>query len=381
VDSLGIAWRGELAGGILSHLDQIDHIEVLADDYFAAPRRETDALATLARQVPLYLHGVGMGLATCDVTPNRRIDAMARLCERVKPQGWSEHLAMVEVGGHVLGHLAPPLRTQANIDGTARNVDVAARRVGTRPALENIASLVEPPSLECSESEWITQILKASGAPLLLDLHNLLANATNSARDPLTELEELPLGKVTHVHLAGGCWVDAALKTVGTDFEQRPSPTSRWLDDHLHRLPTFVFELLEVVGARTDQSLTVTIEYDGHYPDFAQVLCEVDAARQALAAGRNARAHTHPIVSGNASSLAAGYFGYRPAAPPPEQMEVEWAAILASPEAARALTLRVANKALHALPSWLADVDPVAMEMAALSYARKRGIKTRLGQG
>src|SRR5215468_1991705 len=45
-DRFGLGWRPELAAGILAHLDRIDLIEVIADDYFGAARRDLRALRT-----------------------------------------------------------------------------------------------------------------------------------------------------------------------------------------------------------------------------------------------------------------------------------------------------------------------------------------------
>lgn len=60
-DRFGIGWRPELAAGILANLAGIDIVEVIADDYFDAPRTKRRALSTLAKQVPLALHGVTLG--------------------------------------------------------------------------------------------------------------------------------------------------------------------------------------------------------------------------------------------------------------------------------------------------------------------------------
>src|SRR5271170_1690087 len=54
-DRFGLGWRPELAAGILAHLDLIDLIEVIAEDYFDAPRRDLRALRTLAAQVGMVL--------------------------------------------------------------------------------------------------------------------------------------------------------------------------------------------------------------------------------------------------------------------------------------------------------------------------------------
>src|SRR5688500_13351513 len=115
---VGIGWRPELAAGIFAHLDRIDVVEVLADNYFKASRRELDALRALAAQVPVQLHGVSMGLASAYAVGTARLDKMARLIERVRPAGWSEHLAFVRAAGVEVGHLAMPPRTTATVEQT-----------------------------------------------------------------------------------------------------------------------------------------------------------------------------------------------------------------------------------------------------------------------
>src|SRR5258708_27540905 len=98
-DRIGLGWRPELAAGIFANLDRIDVVEIIADDYFDAPRSRVRALRTLAAQTPVVLHGVGLGAASCRPVATRRLDDMARLVEQVQPEFWSEHLAFVrEIG-------------------------------------------------------------------------------------------------------------------------------------------------------------------------------------------------------------------------------------------------------------------------------------------
>ena len=75
--------------------------------------------------------------------------------------------------------------------------------------MENVATLVVPPASTLSEAAaWISQIIDGSGAVMLLDLHNLYANAVNFGADPLALLAMLPLVRVASVHLSGGHWID-----------------------------------------------------------------------------------------------------------------------------------------------------------------------------
>jgi uncharacterized protein (UPF0276 family) len=279
-DRVGLAWRDELAAQIHLHLDAIDHLEVIADREFGAPRRRIDALRELARQVPLSLHGVSMGLASSGAADETILARMARLVARIEPDHWSEHLAFVRAGGFEIGHLAAAPYAPQTLEGTLRNLEHARQVVGSLPQVENVAALLPPPGSHWSEEEFIARCVRGSRAPLLLDLHNLYANAWNFGRDPFAMLLAMPLEHVRCVHLSGGRVV------------REPGIPARLIDDHIHDPPGVVYDLLEALAARAPQGLTVIVERDGRYPDFASLLHQLARARAALAAGRQ-RQHAH----------------------------------------------------------------------------------------
>jgi len=274
MDRVGLGWRPELAGGILANLDRIDVVEVIADDWFGASRRALRALRTLAAQAPVVIHGVSLGLASAAPVEPRRLDAMARVVGVVQPEAWSEHLAFVRGGGVEIGHLAAPPRAAATLDGLASNIARARAIVGAAPALENVATLIEPPGSDRDEPRWIADAIAATGCELLLDLHNLYANAVNFGFDAAGALARLPLHRVRLVHLAGGQWIAAR------------NGSRRLLDDHRHDVPDPVFDMLAEVARRAPRPLTVIVERDGDYPVIDRLLGELDRARAALARGR-----------------------------------------------------------------------------------------------
>jgi uncharacterized protein (UPF0276 family) len=275
-DRFGLSWRPLLAAGIFEALERIDVLELMADDHFRDSDKELRALRTLAQQRPVHLHGTGLGLASASPPPSERLERLARLVGVVEPESWSEHLAFVRAGGIELGHLAAPPRSRATLDGTAANVMRASRVVGSLPQLENVATLIDPPGSDRDELAFVTEALRVTGAPLLLDLHNLYANAHNFGFDPHAFLSALPLDRLGSVHLAGGRWCGLRDR----------ADSRRWLDDHLHPVPGPVFELLEALAARAPSALTVVLERDGAYPPMAELLAELDQARAAVTRGR-----------------------------------------------------------------------------------------------
>lgn len=261
----GIGWRPELGAGILANLDRIDVVEVLAEEFVHASAPERRALRFLARHVTVVVHGTSLGLASSHRVDAKRLAAVARVVGWIEPELWSEHLAFVRAGGKEIGHLAAPPRSEATLEGLQRNLEIARREVGSLPLLENIATLIEPPFSEWSEPEWIERVARTVDARLLLDLHNLHANATNFGFDPLGYIGRIPRGRVGVIHIAGGKRIEG----------------DRILDDHLHPVPDPVYQLL---GAVSREEAIVILERDGKYPRFDELLSEMERARQSVAA-------------------------------------------------------------------------------------------------
>jgi uncharacterized protein (UPF0276 family) len=258
----GIGWRRELGASILAHLDRIDVVEVLAEEHVEASANERRALRFLATQVPVVVHGTSLGLASTEACDAKRLDAVARVLDWLRPEAWSEHLAFVRAGGIEIGHLAAPPRNDATLEGLQRNLERARALTGRIPILENVASLLDPPLSKYDEGEWLARVTATTGARLLLDLHNVHTNATNFRFDARAMLAKVPLERVEMIHLAGGRMI---------------TPT-RLLDDHLHPVPNAVYDLL---GEVARDGMTVVLERDGNYPPFEELLAELDAARDA----------------------------------------------------------------------------------------------------
>ena len=276
-DRIGLTWHPALAASILTHSDRLDIVEVIPEGHFLDSRKGRRALRTLARAIPVAIHGVSLGLSSAEGVDGRRLDAFARLIDEVAPEHWSDHLAFVRAGGIELGHLAAPTRSALTVEATAENVYQACRRVGSPPMVENVASLIEPPGSDRSEETWLMELLGTTQSDLLLDLHNLVTNGQNFGYDPRALVAALPAHRIRAIHVAGGIEIRAT------------SGDTRVLDDHRHAVPDSVYSLLELVGERVPHPIDVILERDGGFPPFDQLLAELDRARAALSAGRAKR--------------------------------------------------------------------------------------------
>jgi uncharacterized protein (UPF0276 family) len=225
------------------------------------------------------LHGVAMGVASSIAVAGERLDRMARLVDAVRPLAWSEHLAFVRAGRNRESATWPRRRAPAaTVEGTLANLGRALRIVGCLPAVENIATLIDPPASTMDEGEWTRAIVAATGAPMLLDLHK-----------PLRERVEL---RHRARRLARG---DAARprrrwfispEGAGSAREMQ----RRLLDDHVHDPPDPVYALLETLAAHAPRALTVINRARRPLSVDGRAARPGGRAREALRLGRAQRA-------------------------------------------------------------------------------------------
>src|SRR5262245_56181568 len=364
MDRFGITWHPLIAASVLAHRERIDLIEVIPEGRFLESRR---ARRRLARVLPMSIHGVSLGLSSVTKVDVRRLDAFARLVGEIEPESWSEHLAFVRAGGIELGHLAAPSRTALTAEATAEQLELAARYVGSYPCVENVATPVEPPGSDCSEVTWLQEVLGASPANLLLDLHNLYTNGMNLGFDSKAALMALPAARIRAIHIAGG-----------SDMQAR-SGSVRRVDDHLHDVPDAVYELLELVGEHVPASIDVVLERDGMFPRFDQLLAQIDRARVAVARGRARAASgaiSHPRWNPQTNTKTTNRV--------PEQSRTDQTRLerfLACLYTDDAMRDQFHSNPLHTTSLWglsreqaqsVAGIDRDGLELAAASFARKK---------
>ncbi|MEN4396914.1 DUF692 domain-containing protein [Mycolicibacterium senegalense] len=263
---LGIGWRREIAG-VIDDL-RPGFCEVIAESIPLRHRRARPepALAGLvARGVPVIPHGVALSLGGTEPVQPKRVRRLAACARALGAPVVSEHIAFVRAGGVEAGHLLPVPRTREALDVLSANIERTRRELPVPLALENIASFVEWPESDLTESEFLTELVERTGVLLVLDVANVYANARNRGRDPLRELARLPVEQVAYSHVAGG--------REGEDF---------YHDTHTDRTPPEVLDLVTALRERADTPFM--LERDGRFPPAAELFDELDAIAAAAGA-------------------------------------------------------------------------------------------------
>ena len=266
---VGIGWRPEIAG-FVAGLPGLRFVEVVAETVAPAGPLPGGLAELRGRGVTVVPHGVKLSLGGAEPVDPARVAHLAGVAAALDAPLVSEHIAFVRAGGLEAGHLLPLPRSRDAVAAVVANVRRAQAELPVPLALEPIAALFDWPDDELDEADFLTEILDASGALLLLDVANVHANARNRGTDPLDLLDRLPLERVSYVHVAGGA-------------EQG----GFYHDTHTDPVPAEVLGLVRELCARR-RPPALLLERDGHYPPAAELRGELDAL---------AAASGHPVVT------------------------------------------------------------------------------------
>jgi uncharacterized protein len=271
----GILWR-EVSDHLIDQVPEVGCIEVMFEDLCDLDRLPPTLARLKAAGIPFIVHGATLSLGSAEPVNPSRIDEMARVVDMVNPPLVSEHIAFVRAGGLDAWHLMPLPRLADAIEIYADNLARVRERIDRPFALENIAYLFEWPDGEMDEAAFITELLRHTGAGLLLDVENVRVNAHNYGFSAIEFIDALPLERVAYVHVAGGEFRDGFAR-----------------DTHSERVSAETYRLLGELAARMDIPYVI-MERDDNFPSAAEFSAEMRTIKAAIEGGlrqRQASAH------------------------------------------------------------------------------------------
>ena len=242
----------------------VDWFELLSENYMIRGGRPLRVARMLSERLPLALHGVSLNIGTSDPLDEAYLDDLARLAELTKARWISDHLCWTGVGGHNTHDLVPLPYTAESVDHVAERVRAVQARLGRRIALENVSSYLSYTADALPEWEFLAAIARQADCGILLDVNNIFVSAHNHGFDAREYIDGIPAERVFQIHLAGHSQSGPLL-----------------IDTHDHPVRSEVWELYEQAIGRTGPVSTL-IEWDDQIPPYAELLAEVDRARELL---------------------------------------------------------------------------------------------------
>jgi uncharacterized protein len=260
---IGVLYNPVLFNLLREETALVDYVEIIPDMFWTLAERDgmsayaehadlIDQFDELAARLPVVLHSVGLSIGSVDFFDERHVAQIALWQRRFNSPWHSDHLSFnrISVSGHDRhAGLAMPIPYDSDL------LDLVSARVrqvqATVPALfllENNVYFFDLPEQEMTEPEFLNRLCRETGCRLVLDIHNVYANARNHGFDARDFVAQIDPSFITEMHIAGG-----------SEFQ------GMYTDSHAGPVPEPVWQNLEHALAHAPGVSAVTYEFHHSY--------------------------------------------------------------------------------------------------------------------
>jgi len=272
-DAAGLGLRRSLLGPLqAAPPGSYDFLEAAPENWIGVGGGLGESFAELTARCPLVCHGLSLSVGGPAGLDETFLVKVRRFMEAHRAPIYSEHLsACGDSRGQLYDLLPLPFTDEA-----VKHVSARIRRtqdiLGMRIAVENI-SYYAAPFQAMPEIDFVNAVLAEADCDLLLDVNNIVVNATNHGYDAHAFLRALPGERVSYIHVAGH-YDEAEDLKVDTHGAAVSDPV--W---------GLLAEAYRLFGTRP-----TLLERDFNFPPFDELIGELGTVRGHLAAaGREAR--------------------------------------------------------------------------------------------
>jgi len=258
----GLGLRTDHYETILAEKPSVDWFEVITENYLVPGGKPLYYLDSIRANYPLVMHGVSLSIGGTDPLNLDYLRQVKTLAERIEPAWISDHLCWTGVNGVNLHDLLPLPYTQEAVQHVADRVKTVQDFLRCRILLENVSSYITYAHSEMTEWEFLSAVAERADCLILLDINNIYVSAHNHQFDPLDYLNNVPVKRVQQFHLAGHLNLGNII-----------------IDSHGDTVIDPVWSLYEAALRRFGPVSTM-IERDDNIPPFAELLAELEMARQ-----------------------------------------------------------------------------------------------------
>lgn len=265
-DAAGLGLRRPLLGPMrAAPAGSFDFLELAPENWIGVGGAYGEAFADLAARYPVVCHGLSLSVGGPAPLDETFLVKVRRFMETHRCPLYSEHLsACGDSRGQLYDLLPLPFS-----DDAVKHVAARIRRVqdilGQRIAIENI-SYYAAPFQQMREIDFVNAVLAEADCLMLLDVNNIIVNATNHGYDASAFLAALPGERVAYIHVAGHYDEADDLK----------------IDTHGSAVNAQVWALLEETYRLFGPRPTL-LERDFNLPPFEDLLDELGQVRRRIA--------------------------------------------------------------------------------------------------
>lgn len=268
-DAVGLGLRRGLLGSLQeASPGDFDFLEVAPENWMGVGGAPGDALADLAARHPIVCHGLSLSLGGPGPLDETFLEKLRRFLDVHQCAIYSEHLSACSDTHGQLYDLMPLPFTEATVEHVSTRIRRTQDLLGRRIAVENIsyyATLDASNSRAMTEIDFINAVLERADCQLLLDVNNIVVNATNHGYDAHEFLRALPGQRIAYIHVAGHFDEAADLK----------------IDTHGAAVSAPVWDLL-AEAYRLFGPRPTLLERDFNLPPLDELLDELDIIRSHL---------------------------------------------------------------------------------------------------
>lgn len=258
----GLGLRTTHYEAILETRPTLDWFEIISENYMVDGGRPLANLTRIRRDYPMAMHGVSLSIGSSEPLNTDYLHDLRKLADRIEPAFISDHLCWTGVAGINLHDLMPIPYTDEAIKHVVDRVRQVQDFLGRQILLENVSSYVTFAQSEMSEWDFLRTIAERADCHILLDINNIFVSAFNHGFDPIDYIEGIPADRVRQFHLAG--------------HDNRGDII---IDTHDAPVIEPVWDLYAKACKRFGPVSTM-IERDDHIPPLAELLVELERARQ-----------------------------------------------------------------------------------------------------
>lgn len=251
-----------------------DFIEAAPENWIGVGGALGDGFADIASRYPVVCHGLSLSVGGPAPLDETFLVKVRRFMDTHRCPIYSEHLSACGDSRGQLYDLLPLPFSEESVHHVAERIRRVQDVLGQKIAIENI-SYYAAPFQRMREIDFVNAVLAEADCLLLLDVNNIVVNATNHRYDPSEFLAALPGERVAYIHVAGHYDEEEDLK----------------VDTHGSAVNAQVWGLLDEAYRRFGPRPTL-LERDFNLPPFEDLLDELGQVRRRIA-GVGAREQRH----------------------------------------------------------------------------------------